>query len=616
MMFLHKAKNNLGKVNYVSFIIYFFLFAYMASAQTDTLSLRYAAPGYPYFNSFSETGNSDTTLNNIQNSFSGNILGNIGLPSYNLVQSLSNDPLGTRYYKLPFQNDLFKNTDPVYYFSSPLYTQIYASAGQVKEQALKLIHSQLINKKVNVTLKFNRYSSTGFYSKQLSYVNNLMLSSHYTTNNGRWGYLSHFLFNKIKFQENGGISTDSLFKENIFINKQLLPVKLQNARRNIRTSEISFTQFFRLNKNADSTRNFNHYIYHTSTYENNFYQYIEPSITKGFYKHFYIDSTKTNDSTHLMKIANEARYVLKQKNEKILFYAGFKNEFTQMHLQTKNRTYNNDFALIGAYWQNKNSNFTLNSENEYIFKGINLGDYRINLWSTINTNFKHLQLHTQLIAENRNQDLLFRYNESNNFNWANNFNKIQSNQAEVKIHFRDWKFFIEGTIKSLTNAVYFNNDALPVQYNNKVNVTRLTLGKELALFKVIHFNNTINYQLISDTTFIKIPSLVSFHQLYYQGNLYKKNLQLQIGFQCTYISAYTGNAYMPATNVFYTQNTQQLGNYPYVDFFMNAQIKPVRFFVKLSHLNQGFSGFNYNLVSGYYQADRAIKFGLIWLFWD
>ena len=73
---------------------------------------------------------------------------------------------------------------------------------------------------------------------------------------------------------------------------------------------------------------------------------------------------------------------------------------------------------------------------------------------------------------------------------------------------------------------------------------------------------------------------------------------------------------MPATNQYYVQTSQKVGNYPFIDFFLNARIKPVRVFVKIDHLTQGFLGSNYSLTPGYLQNDRAFKFGLNWLFFD
>jgi ABC-type uncharacterized transport system permease subunit len=47
-------------------------------------------------------------------------------------------------------------------------------------------------------------------------------------------------------------------------------------------------------------------------------------------------------------------------------------------------------------------------------------------------------------------------------------------------------------------------------------------------------------------------------------------------------------------NIMYKQQTT-VGGYPFVDFFLNARIKPVRIFIKIDHVTQGFMGNNYSL---------------------
>ena len=125
-----------------------------------------------------------------------------------------------------------------------------------------------------------------------------------------------------------------------------------------------------------------------------------------------------------------------------------------------------------------------------------------------------------------------------------------------------------------------------------------------------------NYQSTNYQAIVSIPNHVANGALYYQGNLFKKALQLQIGFNAQYFSEFNGLAYMPATNIYYVQTRKMTGDYPFIDFFLNARIKPVRFFIKIDHVTQGFLGNNYYLTPGYLQNDRAFKFGLNWLFFD
>jgi hypothetical protein len=146
-------------------------------------------------------------------------------------------------------------------------------------------------------------------------------------------------------------------------------------------------------------------------------------------------------------------------------------------------------------------------------------------------------------------------------------------------------------------------------------VTRLFVQKDLKLGH-IHFNNTINYQTTQNTDIIRLPQYYTFHQLYYEGKLFKKALWLQFGVQARYVSAFKANAFMPATDQFYLQDQKEYGNYVFVDVFLNAQIDRFRFFLLASHINQGLSGANYMLCPTYAMPDRSLKAGLCWMFFD
>ncbi len=600
-----------------SFLVVFLLNSCtLLLAQQDSLVLHYARPGYPYLKEMVNTRIQDTLLDNLHNYFPLNLCGNTGLASYPLILQPNTAPLGIRYYTYPFQHDLFTTQQPVYYFGNPLYTNIFASAGQVKEQCLKLCHAQKLKNNINLALKFNRYSATGFYVKQLGYTNNLLFSSSYTTKKSPWGYFSHLIFNKLKLQENGGISSDSLIQELPFINKQLINVRLNSAKRIFTNFDISLTQYLRLNK-SDSTSRFHHFLYHTFRYQNEIYQYTDNNPKSGFYTNIYIDSTITNDSIHLNKYMNEGRYQLRHRNELFTLYAGYRYDISELNSKKWKSWYFSHIVLAGGNWKSKNDATQSGFESEYILRGANEKDYRASIWFRQYFSFKHSSIGLCTSIEKRSPDRLYLWNEGNHFYWNNVFQQSESRQATFTFFMQDWKLKFEAYFNNMHNAIYFNQMAMPAQYAKSLNSSRYSLSKDMGLFRNhLHINNTLNYQLVSDTTFLRLPALYTVHQLYYQGNHYKNNLQVQLGFECTYISTFQSNAYMPATGVFYIQSETSGGNYPFIDFFMNARIKPVRFFIKIAHINQGFSGTQYSLVPGYYQPDRAIKFGLNWLFWD
>jgi outer membrane receptor protein involved in Fe transport len=71
---------------------------------------------------------------------------------------------------------------------------------------------------------------------------------------------------------------------------------------------------------------------------------------------------------------------------------------------------------------------------------------------------------------------------------------------------------------------------------------------------------------------------------------------------------------MPATGQFYLQDEKEIGNYAYVDVFANFRIKTFRLFLKLEHLNAGFTERVYYTVPHYPMPGRTFKFGISWQF--
>jgi outer membrane cobalamin receptor len=105
-------------------------------------------------------------------------------------------------------------------------------------------------------------------------------------------------------------------------------------------------------------------------------------------------------------------------------------------------------------------------------------------------------------------------------------------------------------------------------------------------------------------------------RLFYQGLLSRNNLWLQIGVQAQSFSNFYSYNYMPVTQVFYLQDQKQTGQYLFTEFYLNARIRPVNFFIRVENALQGLVGKDYALVNGYYQPDRAFRFGVSWQFFD
>lgn len=562
----------------------------------------------------------DTTINHFQNYYPRNTNGNIGLSSAPLCLNYQAKELGFNLYQAPYDNDLIKNDNIKYYQTKGPYANLTGIAATRQEQIFRLLFSNTFKNKLNLTLAFNRYSGIGFYQRQTSFTNNFYSSSNYSTKDNRVGYYTFFSFNKVKNAENGGVKNDSLIEANTSIQKLLLPVNLTNARREVRYSHLSFNPWFRLNKKEDSSTVLSHYVDYQFDYSGNYTKYTDDKLsTDTFYHVFYIDEFITKDSTHWRSFSNGMNYILKINPIHTKLKLGYKNEYNQVH-QYFDSTFTNNIVNVGLFTSEKNNISYIKAN--YIINGANTGDYSVELNSKL---FKDLKLgsvsqrcffNVKANLEKRHPDFIYNTWYSNHFAWNNSFVPIEKTQAQASIGTTNSRFEIGGLFQSIKNFIYFGEQATPQQTSIEIQNLVLFVKKDLLLFKHLGINLGYNYLSTSYPTIVSMPQHIANGALYYQGNLFKKALQLQIGFSGQYFSEFYGYAYMPATNQYYVQTQKMVGGYPFIDFFINARIKPVRFFLKIDHLNQGFMGNKYQLTPGYYQNDRAFKFGLNWLFFD
>ena len=76
------------------------------------------------------------------------------------------------------------------------------------------------------------------------------------------------------------------------------------------------------------------------------------------------------------------------------------------------------------------------------------------------------------------------------------------------------------------------------------------------------------------------------------------------------------DAYDPLLAEFYVQNDTNIGNFPRLDFFINAKIRQTRIFFKAEHFNAAFSGRDYFSAPNYPYRDFLVRFGIVWNFFQ
>lgn len=614
-------------------MIGFFYCATTLAQYDTTIKTSYFKQVNIYFNNLNENHQKeDSTLENHFNYTSPDFNGNLALPSQEiLLENKLQTSIGFRYINPNYKNHFYTKNDISFYNTKTPYTRAFVLVGQRQEQIMRLLHTQNI-KQFNYMLKFNRYKCNGFYKQQTAVNDNFIGTINYSAKNTRYNLFASLLYNKLKHKENGGIKYDTAFATNqgFLLNKQLFDVNLQDAKRVTKNMNIELINKFKLNKDTSSKKE--NYIFCSTAYSSDFFVYQDNQPQSGFYKQIYFDSLLTLDSTTVSKFTNQVGYSCQLKNKiKTEFFLTIKNELiclkqfvtdsvanvsltpisvSKIHFDS---TFKNTLIVVGAHSKLCKSDIIGNAE--YIFVGSNKGDYSLSFNFLQQLNWKKSILKLSAYSDTRTQDLFYNWHHANNFNWQNFLNKKTTTQFFGEINTLNGLLKLETLNRITSNFVYFDSLLLPLIYTAPVLVSRVAVSANLKFWK-IYFNNKINYQLTDNKNIVRLPNYVLESQLFYNAKLFKNNLQLQIGAQLTYYSAFKANAYIPATNQYYIQNANFYGNYPFVDFFINAEIKPVRFFFKIDHLNQGLNGANYLLTPNMPMPDRAFKFGFTWLFWD
>jgi hypothetical protein len=567
----------------------------------------------------------DTSVASLHQFFPRSFMGNFGLPNPNYILRYNNDDLGFRLYPNVYFYDQFQESQIKYYQSKGPFADVTGIAGSQQLQALKLTFTQTIKKRLNVALRFNRYSSVGFYKHQQSFANNFYLSSNYTNKKSRAGYYFFLLNNSNKNQENGGIKGDTLTATTFTANKATLLYKISSANRDNKEYKVMLNPWLRLNPGSDSSSSFNSYIQVKSKLGIASYKYKDDApATDKYYTLYYLDTVKTKDSTHVVQLINDVYYSGISADKNFGFSIGYRDERNSVW-QQNDSVFSNSIAVgklnIRVPVKKDSTGKIISdvsnySSAEYIVSGVYSGNYRLENSAAFTFGSKTVKrIYLKLMAENRNPDYIYNYWVSNNFTWLGNGYKPQQTQQALLGFEWGKRASVSVLAQNINNYLFFDYVAQPGQLNGAVQNLAVTASYSIAIFKHLGIYVQNVFQSTS-TQFISIPQEIITGRLFYTGNLRNNNLQLNFGVQGQMYQSFYPYAYMPATQAFYLQDRVSTGNYPYVDLYLNARIRPVTFFVKAENVLYKYAGSRYSLVPGYYQPDLSLRFGISWMFFD
>lgn len=580
-------------------------------------------------------------------------------------------------YSYTPENLPFFNTKTPY--TELAYWGTLFSNSQKEEANIKILTTQNITPELNVTLEYHRFGGNGMLQNEKTDNRTFVASTNYMGK--KYLMHAAYIYNKVQRNENGGIvdnfwirdttvdareidvhltSASNRIKRNtVFLDQsyrvQLNFLKKEGTRAERKAEKIRKDSIMAHGDSAaiadllateeakkearrdsvdrDVTSAFighsSEYSVFTKRYDDN----ITDEYGRTFYNNrFYLNPTTSADSMRVMRLENKIFVRLQPWKadgivskldvgigDKLMNYYNFTP--SSYIVKNRNAVQNSMYLYAGAEGQYKKY-LNWNATGRYTFLGHEINDFGIEA----NVTFKAypfrkernspLALTAHFETSLKEPDYYQQHFYSNHYRWDNSFGKISTTKLQATLSIPRWKLEASFGYALLSNNIYYDTEGIVRQNGTPMSVMTASLMKNFRLWK-FHFDNRALFQLSSNDDVMPLPMLALDLRYYFQFNVVRNVMQMQIGAEGRFTTKWYAPAYNPVAGVFHNQRDFKYGNSPDIDVFINIQWKRACIFIKLINAGMGWPNDRADYFSAhhYIHSQRAFKFGVFWPFY-
>ena len=549
-----------------------------------------------------------------------NTLSFYGINSINPKMGASN-----KYYS-------YDSVDDVVYYDLPTpFTELMYRSVFEQGQLLDAVYSVNTSRQFNFSISRKGLRSLGNYQNFISSSSNFKISTNYFSKNKKYRFRTHYTNQKLFSEQNGGINnSDILNFENgnsQFLDRGVFDPNFENAHNEFLGKRFYVDQSYVL-IDKDSISNSNLELFNSIYLEEKKYKFQQSSSDEFFGDSFV--SQEINDKILLNSLNLHAGLIYNSdifgKINLGLRYVSDKYSLENYQIDQyidNTQSINSKTTFITAEYLKTFSKIELNAKTEnFIF-----GDNKSNMFSSsIMLQLKNNNSFTanyKLFSSVPNYNFLLHRSNYENYNWNNQFDNTITNSISLGLKLNEI-IDLDVDLISVKKHIQFEkivNDLadsgeysiLPVQNNGNLDILKLQLGRKINFGKFSIDSKLLFQKSLSDDI-INLPQIVSRNTVYFSTDMFKKALFLQTGFGVKYFSKFYMNGYDPLLSELYIQNEKEIGEFPIIDFFINAKIQQTRLYFKFEHFNSSFTGYNYYSAPNYPYRDFSFRFGLVWNF--
>ncbi len=614
----------------------------------------------PYTNNL-EVGHIDTLQADFQNEYpfmkksvGSAHLGNLGAPSQWLNFF---DRNGGRDHSFADPWEAYirtVETMPFYNTKAPFSQLAYAWAGQrnYQEEELKVIHAQNISPQTGINLDYRSLGTKGIYQWQGTRDKTFSAGINHTGK--RWTVHAGYIHNQILNQENGGITDDDEVLVNLNEHEQMrnIPMRMSSPKNTVRSNTFFLHQTFgipliRLTENdftiGDRPAFFvGHSLEYDrwtkryeDTYQGTVYNAPDGSaVPEAYYDNWYYSGTASRDSLFEGRLSNRVFVQLQPWDrsgvigtidagigmDMLRYYrfsadqylTGVKGAAVK---ETHTYAYGGVSGHVGRYFDWR-ANLRLHPFGERQGDTEAGGEVAARLF----IKERPLSVSGRIRFSTQEPSYWEQNYSSNHFMWSNSFSKENETRLEGSVEIPHVGLSATVSQSVLGNKVYYGERALPVQASDVVSVTGVYLREDLPIrlgSSSINLNHRVMLQWSTDQKVVPVPLASVYLSYFYEFDVVRDVLKLQIGVDGRYNTRYFAPGYNPGVGQFYNQREKELGDYIWLDAFVNAKWKRMRIILKMAHLSDDMLGSrNFFSVLHYPMNRRVLKFGLSWNFYD
>lgn len=520
----------------------------------------------------------------------------------------------------------YLEVDDIKYYSVPTpLTELYFKTVMEQGQSVDAFLTLNTKPNLNFSIAYKGIRSIGKYINSISSSGNFRFTSSYFTNDKRYYLNAHFTGQDLSNQENGGIIDTQLFElsEKPYNERERLDVYFKDATSILKGNRFFIDHSYKLSKDNPN----NLVLYHQFNQEYKFFNFEQETANSRFGDSY---ASIVNNKTRYNHLYNKIGVAYKTK------------KLGAIDFFVDNNTYN--YYYKSVVFDSSGNVSIPNSINDkinliggsYVFS-VDKIDAKINVSNSIsNQSISSIEASASYEFDKDNS-IMFHYKKQNSlpslnytlyqssyidYNWYTNFNNEKLNQFNVDVNSKWANLAIN--YKIINDYLYFENETnditllkvKPKQFQSTINYLSLQASKEFK-FRKFALDNTILYQNVEQATnVLNIPQITTRNTIYFTDKVFKKAMEIQTGITFNYFTKYYINDYNPLIGEFYTQTQTKVGNFPMMDFFINAKVRQTRIFLKAEHFNSAWTGYNYYSAPNYPYRDFMVRFGLVWNFFQ